>query len=238
MDEGRKYKTQTEWVVQALREAILSGEIRPGERLRQEEVAQQLGTSPTPVREAFRQLEVEGLVVHLPHKGVRVTELSVEDIQEVYLIRSTLESLAARLAVTRSTPDALDKLAEKLESLQRSMEDCLRAKKHKELTRLHDDFHMAVYEAANSQRLCQIITTLRTLFPRNTLWTIPQRDKRSMEEHRQILQAIRDKDADQTGRLTSKHVEGAMHSLVNYLRQAGHSPSGSDDVIANQKGRR
>lgn len=231
MDEGRKYKTQTEWVVQSLREAILRGEIQPGEKLRQEEIAQQLGTSPTPVREAFRQLEAEGLVVHLPHRGVKVAEFSIKDAEEVYWIRSTLEGLAARLAVERSQPADLQKLTEKLENVQRGMQDHLEEEDYEALTDLHDDFHMRLYEAANSQRLLQLIIPLRALFPRDTFWVIPGRAGRSMEEHRAILEALRARDAELTGRLVSQHIEAAMRSLLDYLKQAEPIASLSKEVM-------
>jgi len=228
----RKYKTQTEWVVQTLREAILSGKMKPGQKLRQEELAQQLDISPTPVREAFRQLEAEGLVVHLPHKGVRVTDVSAESVEEIYLIRSALESLAARLAVMRSQSADLNKLIQKLEGLQRSMEECLEKKNYQELVNLHEEFHMSLYEMSGSQRLRRLITSLRSLFPRISLWAIPERAARSMEEHKEILEAIRNRQAERTERLVSEHIERTMHFVVEYLRGVRQNPSLADEVMS------
>ncbi len=224
MDKRRRFKTQTEWVVQTLREAILSGEIKPGKKLRQEELAQLLGTSPTPVREAFRRLQAEGLIVHQPHKGVWAAKLTLEDIEEIYLIRSALEGLAARLAVTRLLPDELDELLERLNGLQQAMEERLAAGDHEQLAELHDEFHMAIYEAARAPRLIEMITPLRTLVPRYRSWVIPGRDASSMQEHREIVEAMRRRDAELTGQLVSQHIQQAMRGVLEYVQEA-QSPS-------------
>src|SRR5262245_9077955 len=93
-------RTKKDKVVESIREAVLSGELQPGERLEQDKLAERFSVSPTPVREALRQLEAEGIVDYNPHRGVRVAEVSLSDVREIYLIRGTLEALATRLAVS------------------------------------------------------------------------------------------------------------------------------------------
>jgi len=217
LSEERKYKTQTDWVVQILRDAILKGEIKPGEKLRQENLAQQLGISPTPIREAFRRLEVEGLLIHHAHRGVRVVEFSMKDAEEVCLIRSALEGLAARLAVTNIAEGELGDLVEKLEQLQAEMEKCLQDGRYERLAELHDDFHMSIYSFADSSRLQQLITFFRSNYPQDTLWVIPGRAEESMQEHRAILDAVRKKDGKLAEKLVRLHLECAMSALMEHL---------------------
>jgi DNA-binding GntR family transcriptional regulator len=217
LNEDRKYQTQTDWAVQVLRDAILKGEIKPGEKLRQENLAQQLGISPTPIREAFRRLEVEGLLVHSAHKGVRVVEFTVKDAEEVCLIRSALEGLAARLAVTNIEAEDLENLVEKLEKLQDEMDECLQNGLHERLAKLHDEFHMSIYTFAHSQRLLQLITFFRSNYPQDTLWVIPGRAEESMDEHRMILEAVRKGDGELTEKLVRQHLECAMVALLDHL---------------------
>lgn len=99
MDTTSKYVTKKDWAVEALRKAIITGEYWPGQRVRQDEVAERLSISLTPVREAFSQLEVEGIITRAPHKGARVAQVSTERAREIYRIRSVLEGLAIELAV-------------------------------------------------------------------------------------------------------------------------------------------
>lgn len=220
MSEERKHKTQTDWVVQILRDAIIKGEMKPGEKLRQEGLAQNLGISPTPIREAFRRLEVEGLLVHLPHKGVRVVEFSIEDAEEVCLIRSVLEGLATRLAVQGLNADARDSLADRLASLQDEMEACLGEGNHERLAELHEEYHMSLYNAANSPRLLQLITIFRLNYPQDTLWVIPGRAEDSMHEHRDLLDSVREGDAQLAETLVRMHLERSMIALVDHLRNS------------------
>jgi DNA-binding GntR family transcriptional regulator len=220
LSEERKFKTQTDWVVQILRDAILKGEIKPGEKLRQENLAQQLGISPTPIREAFRRLEVEGLLVHSAHKGVRVVEFTIKDAEEVCLIRSALESLAARLAITSSNREELGELVGKLEKLQEEMEECLQKEDFEQLADLHDDFHMSLYGLAQAPRLQQLISIFRLNYPHDTLWIIPGRAAESLLEHRKIVEAVREGDAGLTEQLVQQHLESAMKALVEHLQSS------------------
>jgi DNA-binding GntR family transcriptional regulator len=220
LSEERKYKTQTDWAVQILRDAILKGEIKPGEKLRQETLAQQLGISPTPIREAFRRLEVEGLLVHSAHKGVRVVEFTIKDAEEVSLIRSALESLAARLAITNSEKGELGELVGKLEKLQEEMEACLQNEQFERLADLHDEFHMSLYSLANSPRLQQLISIFRLNYPHDTLWIIPGRAAESLREHRKIVEAVREGEAGLTEQLVQQHLESAISALVEHLQSS------------------
>ncbi|MFU8772928.1 MAG: GntR family transcriptional regulator, partial [Anaerolineales bacterium] len=192
----------------------------PGEKLRQENLAQQFGISPTPIREAFRRLEVEGLLVHSAHKGVRVVEFNIQDAKEVCLIRSALEGLAARLAVTSAEAEELARLAEKLEKIHAEMQECLQNEQYDRLADLHDDFHMSLYTLANSPRLQQLITIFRSNYPQDTLWIIPDRAAESLQEHWVIIEAVRRGDEQLTEKLVRQHLESAMMALVEHLKSS------------------
>jgi DNA-binding GntR family transcriptional regulator len=221
-----KHKTKIEAVLDVLREAIQRGDIRPGQRIRQDEVAERFGISPTPVREALRRLEAEGLLIYVPHKGVRVAELSVDDARDIYMVRSLVESFATRLA----TPKLGQKELQELVELQELMERSLAASDLERLAGINDQWHSVVYRASGSRRLQEIILRLWGLFPWDTLWVIPKRAQHSVEEHQGLLQAIQRRDADEAEDRMRQHIESARDSVLKYLQsRATHQPTSRPD---------
>jgi len=216
------YKSKKDLVVDVIREAILSGELEPGERLLQDDLAERLQVSSTPVREALRQLESEGILQSSPNRGVRVAEVNWQAVREIYLIRADLEALATRLAVPRLT--AAD-LAE-LRRLHAHIEDLIRRDALKELRRLNYELHICIYQAAGMPELLKIIRSLWTKFPWDTLHVLPNRAFMSADEHAQLIEAMAAGEAERAGQLMREHIEISARELDRYLAQNAAAAAG------------
>jgi DNA-binding GntR family transcriptional regulator len=220
------YRTKKDVVVELIREAILSAEYKPGDRLLQQEIAKRLNFSPTPVREALRQLEAEGVLDHSPHRGVRVVEAKMEDVREIYLIRAALESLATREAVpniTRAEIARLRELQSELETL--SAEGHLQA-----LRKLNFEFHMRVYKASGMAELYHLIQNLWTKFPWDTLHVLPGRAASSVIEHSRVIQAIAEGNAELAGHRVQEHIEQGGKALMEYLAAQADQNAATTDT--------
>jgi DNA-binding GntR family transcriptional regulator len=216
------YKTKKDLVVDVIREAILSGELEPGARLLQDDLAERLQVSSTPVREALRQLESEGILQSSPNRGVRVAEVDWQAVREIYLIRAELEALATRVAVPRLHPTDLDRLR----ALQAEIERHIQQQDLKALRRLNFELHSIIYEAAGLPELLKLIRGLWTKFPWDTLHVLPNRAHMSAAEHAQLMQALAAGDADRAGRLMRAHIENAARELDRYLAEhPAHPPA-------------
>ncbi len=203
-------------VYQILRQAILSEQLKPGERLVERKLAMQLGVSRTPVREAIRKLESEGLLKHIPRKGVVVARLSPQEAWEIYHIRAVLEGLAARLAAEWITAKEL----EHLEKLIAEMEKAVETKDLNYLNELNSQFNEAVYGAAKSPRLKQMISNLYDYivsFAR-VGYSLPGRIQEVLAEHRALFEAIKKGDVEEAERVARKHVERSCESY--FVRRA------------------
>lgn len=211
-------KTKKALMVEILRDAILSGELQPGERLLQEELAERFRVSPTPVREAIQQLVAEGILSHSPYKGVQVAEVRVQDVREVYLIRSVVERLATQHAV----PNLRIVDVQRLQAIQAELKREVEATERPSLLRLNRDFHMLIYEAAGLPQLLQIIKTLWIKSPWDSLFVVPNRARMVVSEHAHILDAIVKADADRAGQAMQEHIERGAETLSQYL-ETGHT---------------
>jgi DNA-binding GntR family transcriptional regulator len=208
------YKPLREMVFESLREAIILGRLKPGERLMEIQLAEEMGVSRTPVREAIRKLELEGFVVMVPRKGAYVAGVSVKDIADVFEVRSALEGLAAGLASERITEEEMEDL--EMAILQISGEEDI-------LTVVKGDslFHEIIYKASRNQRLTQIITHLQEQINRFRLTSlsVPGRLKIAVGEHKKIVEAINSRNVDLANRLASEHMENAEQNLLNAIRE-------------------
>jgi len=209
------YKSKKDLVVAVIREAILSGELEPGARLLQDDLAERLQVSSTPVREALRQLESEGILQSTPNRGVRVAEVDFQAVREIYLIRADLEALATRMAVPRLTPDDL----RQLRALEAQIEALIRRNELKELRRLNYELHILIYQAAGLPELLKIIRSLWTKFPWDTLHVLPNRAFMSAGEHTRLIEALAAGDADRAAQLMREHIETSACELDRYLAQ-------------------
>lgn len=211
------YKPLRELVLEAIREAIMNGSLQPRERLMEIQLAEELGVSRTPVREALRKLELEGFIVMVPRKGAYVSDLSMKDIADVFEIRAALEGLAGGLAAERITEEELEAmermLVEKGEAINKNDID--------KLVEVDTKFHEAMYKASRNERLFPIISNLREQIQRFRLTSlsVPGRKQESLEEHRNILEAIQARDVQLARQLAQEHIENAENVLIDSLKK-------------------
>jgi DNA-binding GntR family transcriptional regulator len=220
------YKSKKDLVVDIIREGILSGELEPGARLLQDDLAERLQVSSTPVREALRQLESEGILQSSPNRGVRVAEVDLQAVREIYLIRAELEALATRMAVPRLQPGDLVRLR----ALQLEIEKNIKRQELSALRRLNFELHSRIYEAAGLPELLKLIRGLWTKFPWDTLHVLPNRAHRSAQEHGRLIEALEAGNAELAGQRMRAHIESGARELDRYLAQTGiqDEPDGTD----------
>lgn len=210
------YKPLREIVFEHLREAIINGKLRPGERLMEVQLADDMGVSRTPVREAIRKLELEGLVIMIPRRGAYVADLSIRDVAETFEIRSALESLAAGLAAERIT----DLEAAEMELILVGIGEAIAANDFKRTVELDEQYHNLVYRASHNERLQQILSNLREQIQRFRIRTLalPGRANGVLQEHRCIAEAIAERNAELAQKLALEHVENAENALLEWMR--------------------
>lgn len=210
-------------VAERIRADILNGSLKPGEWLRQERLAQEYGVSQMPVREALKELAAEGLVEHVPYRGVRVVEFSADDVADLYASRSFLEGMAARAAAEHIAPQELAELRE----LQAQMQQRLAPELLAEYRELNRRFHQLIFTASRRPYLTRLLHQIWAAFP-TMLWgnfaatahtPLPQRDAADLAEHDAILDALERRDAPEAERLMRQHVETAGAGLVATLRK-------------------
>lgn len=215
------YRSTPSVVAEVLREAILRGILSAGQQLRQEEIARQLGVSHIPVREALRQLEAEGLVRLRPYRGFEVSELSPEEVEELYEIRIPLECQALRLALPRLTDQDLEQAQAVLDAIDAEEDPSA-------WSELNTHFHAILYAPSRRQRLLNLIRTLRTNVDRylRLYISVMQRKAYSQREHRAILEAVRRRDEARALRALQEHLDIACRMLVDYLRRERQASKG------------
>ncbi|NLT94961.1 MAG: GntR family transcriptional regulator [Clostridia bacterium] len=213
------YKPLREIVFETLRDAIINQVLRPGERLMEIQLAEELGVSRTPVREAIRKLELEGLVVMLPRRGAYVAGISMKDILEVFEVRAALEALAASLAAERITDEELDEMERQLVKETEETE----ANNLRNIVEIDTTFHDLLYKAARNERLVNFVNLLQEQLHRFRSASLarPGRSKTALEEHRKILEAIAARDAKLAERLAREHIENAEQAMLLSLEKQG-----------------
>ena len=211
------YKPLREIVFEALRDAIINGVLAPGERLMEVQMAEELGVSRTPVREAIRKLELEGYVMLLPRKGAYVADFSSKSIVDVLEVRGVLEALAAGLAAERITDQELDSL----ERLLVRASECAQNSDLDRLIEVDTEFHDVLYKASRNDRLAQIVANIREQIQRfrATSLAFPGRMQRAVEEHKQIVDAIAERDTARAKRLAQQHIENSEDSILEGVRK-------------------
>jgi len=209
------YKPLREIVFESMREAILSGVLQPGERLMEIQLAEEMGVSRTPVREAIRKLELENFVVMIPRKGAYVAGVSSKDVADVFEIRSALEGLAAGLAAERITEDELEQM-ERVLFYRATEGDVMDLE---QIVKSDTDFHALVYSASRNERLIQILANLREQIQRfrATSLAVPGRNKLALEEHRMIVEALRNHDSEEAQSLAIAHIVTAENVMFDAL---------------------
>jgi len=208
------YKPLREIVLEALREAIVSGVLEPGERLMEIQLAEELGVSRTPIREAIRKLELEGFVVMIPRKGAYVAGVSYKDVKDVFEIRAALEGLAAGLAAEKITD-------EEIEQMERVLHYEKEPENLEEMIQADTDFHALLYKASRNEKLIGILANLREQIQRfrATSLAVPGRVKYAIAEHREILEAIARHDVKEAQALATAHIETAANVMFEAMRE-------------------
>lgn len=201
-------------VFQRLREDILTGVYQDGEELREITLGEKLGVSRTPVREALRQLELEGLVTIVPNKGAYVSAITRKDVRDIYKIRSLLEGLCARWA----TRNIKENQIEELEEIVLLSEFHLRrdaAGRAKQVSELDGKFHQVLYEASDSRILEHVLKGFHKYVKMSRQLSVGTSDRaeQSIAEHKGILEAIKRKDAQLAEKLADEHIMNVMKNL-------------------------
>lgn len=216
-------------VFNRLREDILSGKYEENEELREVAIGEELGVSRTPVREAFRQLELEGLIKIVPNKGAYVTGISEKDVEDIYMIRSRLEGLAARWATENITEEQLEEMEENIYIAKFHAQ-----KGHlDQMAELDNRFHEIMYEASGSKMLEHQLRDFHqyVLRVRKRTLSSANRGPQSNLEHEQIMNAIKDKDAELAEQLAHQHMINAYENMVkNGLHEAYMKKAAELDV--------
>ncbi len=210
---GRKSLGQH--VFENLRQAIIRGEVSPGNRLVESRVADALGISRTPVREAIHKLEREGLLRRLPRGGFSVLSLTREEVEEAFGIRSVLESYAARLATIKHRAEELNPLAEKISEYQ----FCMDNKKLQALPEINTAFHDLLYALSQSPKLIRMINDLKDQIYRfrRILLNVEEMAKVSNEDHCRMLKAMKKRDADRVEKLVREHIMRGQRVVLKEL---------------------
>jgi DNA-binding GntR family transcriptional regulator len=208
-----EFRGKSDVIAATVREQIITGELAPGTPLRQRDLAAKFGVSPTPVREALRRLEAEGLVENDLHKGATVIQTGIDAEEEGYAVRAVLESQAARAAARRAT----DKDIAELRALHKQFADARAG--HPSLPELNRRFHFRIYEASQSPVLLALLRLLWQSYHPGPAHGRPHGP--SVKDHRGILDAIADGDEDAAEALTRAHIEGALQSFLKQKPQPG-----------------
>ena len=201
-------------VFDKIRSDILKGRYQKGDELVECTIGKEMGVSRTPVREAIRQLELEGLVQLIPNKGAFVTGISASDVRDIYLIRSRLEGLAARMAAEHISSE---QLAEMEETIVLS-DYHVKIEHFEQVCEMDGKFHKLLYAASGSRILEHTLTDFHQYVQRVRMASITNRIRmhKSNSEHEKILEAIRNKDGDQAEKVAAEHISNTVENLKQY----------------------
>jgi DNA-binding GntR family transcriptional regulator len=204
-------------VADALRDAILRGHLRPGERLKEDVIARELAVSRTPVREAIAMLQAEGVLEAPQHRGAQVRSYSPSELEEIYDLRSILEGYAACRAATRITRAELTRLRRSCEAMEKLRPDDL-----EHLVRENGVFHDTILDAADAGRLNSMVNQIRAvpLIYQSYAWYTPEQLKLSLEYHWRVLDALEKHDATGAERDMRHHLTNAREALIAVYAQA------------------
>jgi DNA-binding GntR family transcriptional regulator len=214
-----KHLTLRERILETIRDAIMSGALKPGEKVAEPELAARFGISRTPIREAFRQLESEGYLSVVPRKGALVVSFSAKDVEEFYAIKSILEGYAARKACSLLSTREINKL----EGINEKLREIAAEGDVRHFFKVHNSFHDLFIKGAGNEKLHDMIAALLKKFQRLRLASLskPGRMQISVEEHEKIIEAFRNRDAILAEMLVQKNAEYGGKVLIDDDPTAG-----------------
>lgn len=204
-------------VFNTLRQAILRGELKPGERLMEVQLANKLGVSRTPIREAIRKLELEGLVLMIPRKGAEVADITEKSLMDVLEVRKALEELAVQLCCDKIT-------GKEIEELHRAADDFRRILKTSddvtEIAEADVRFHDIIYLATGNQKLIQILNNLREQMYRYRVECIKRKESHSIliAEHEEIIRRIENKEKKEAADIVCRHIDNQAEVVTGVIR--------------------
>ena len=204
-------------VFNTLREAILKGELKPGERLMELQLAAKLGVSRTPIREAIRMLEQEGLAITIPRKGAIVVGMTEKDMQDVLEIREALEELSVQVACDKITEEEIARLRENMENFEES----LKSGDLKRMAEADVEFHDVIYQATDNPKLINMLNNLREQMYRYRVEYLknPSNHEQLLREHEAIYRGIMEKDKDAVTEMIRKHISNQVDVVKNIIRE-------------------
>ncbi len=211
------YKPLREVVFENIRKAIIEGVLKPGERLMEIQLSEQLGVSRTPVREAIRMLELEGLVVMLPRKGAYVANISKKDLMDILEVRVGLEGLAAYCATDRMTKDHI----KKLETISQELEEDVYKNDVETMLAKDEEFHTLIFEATGNKRLISMMINIWETVYRFRLMYMSDYSSavNIVDEHKKIIEAFKKGKANLAEKLAKEHIELAQQFMIEKLMQ-------------------
>lgn len=214
-------RLMSEEIADILRENIISGNLNPGEKVNEYQVAKLLNISRPPIREAFRLLTAEGLITLVPRKGAFVSKLSVQEVKEIYEMKSMMESFAVRLAI----PIVDEKEVSKLDSINNLMEEKIKQNNFKAILKLNIEFHRKMIKMSKNEKLAHfyesIVLPIRK-YQRIGL-SAPSSWKTSFKEHRNIVEAITSRNIELAERLAREHTMRATLRVIGRLKEKKQS---------------
>ena len=207
-------------VFNTLRDAILSGKLAPGERLMENHLAEKLGVSRTPIREALRMLEIENLVELVPRKGAQVLDMSEKDIRDVLEVRGVLEALGVRLACQKMSSEQM----QELELCQRDFIQAYEENDYEKTAVCDEKFHNTIFQATGNEKLIQIVNNLRIQLYRYRVAYIkvPGLKDITIDQHNEILRCIEARQAEEGARLALDHVEHQTKVILDSIKNDDH----------------
>ena len=204
-------------VFNTLRQAILKGELAPGERLMEIQLAERLGVSRTPIREAIRKLELEGLVLMIPRKGAEVARISEKSLRDVLEVRRSLEELAIELACQRMSEDDMAEL----ERVQGNFKSAVSSGDAMRIAESDEAYHDVIYKGTYNDRLVQILNNLREQMYRYRLEYIKDEDKRQilLLEHDNILKAVKQRKVEEAKEAMREHIDNQEITVSKNIKE-------------------
>ena len=204
-------------VFNTLREAILRGDLVAGERLMELQLAAKLGVSRTPIREAIRMLEQEGLAITIPRKGAIVAGMTEKDMQDVLEIREALEELSVQVACDKITEEEIAKLQKNMKNFEHS----LKSGDLKKMAQADVEFHDVIYQATDNPKLINMLNNLREQMYRYRVEYLknPQNHEQLLKEHEAIYKGIVEKDKDAVTNMIRKHISNQVDVVKNIIRE-------------------
>ena len=204
-------------VFHTLREAILKGDLRPGERLMELQLASKLGVSRTPIREAIRMLEQAGLAVTIPRKGAEVAKMTEKDMEDVLQIREALDELAVQVACDKMTAQQLKELT----LAMKNFENAIQAGKLKKIIEYDVEFHDIIYRATDNPKLVTLLNNIREQIYRYRVEYLKGKENYPMlvREHEEIVTALKQKNKERVADAMRSHIRNQAEAVKNIIQE-------------------